>query len=178
MSSELKTIDHYNLSYRLKRFRFHMAFLQQYGIPHRLAAVEAVHHIDRYIQFMELKIVPRKKRSTNTAYDMTWKRVDLTPPEKAEFLAWVKKAEYDLGEMLTALLNDGDRLTVKYNENQNSYYVTIMGTEESHRNSGLGFSSYAKDPLDALLVALYKYVHILAGDMTEAGSQDDGEDFG
>lgn len=122
--------------------------------------------------------MPRKKAASNFAYNIDWKRIDLTPPEKAEFVTWREKAEFDFGELLTHVLNDGDRITIKYSDKDDSYYCTIMGTDESHRNKGMGFSSYAKNPDDAILLALYKYVVMLEGDMSEAGDQAERGDFG
>lgn len=172
------TIFHYNLMHRLESRHALVRYLLIRKYPLSLAHKECAQQIDDFFREFERFIMPPKKRASNYAYEITWKRIDFNPIEKQEFLAWVAKGDYDFGELLAIILNDGDRITMKFSDKDDFYYVTIMGTDESHRNKGIGFSSYAKDAKDALLVALYKYAVLLEGDMTEAGDQASKDDFG
>jgi hypothetical protein len=174
----LKSIAHYNLTYRLKNSKKIYTEMSSYGVPYHLAKNWVAVASDRFLRRFEDNYMARKKPASNYAYNITWKRIEFNPQEKAEFMAWATKREYDLGELLTHVLNDGDRITIKYSDKDDYYYVTIMGTEESHRNSGLGFSSFAKDAHDAMIVALYKYVVLLEGDIAQADDQATRGDFG
>lgn len=164
-----------NLRHAYKSFESEVAFELMRGIPFRLAALHACRHINKAIQTYGDFYMPRKAKPKNDAYGFSWVRVSLSEQETEQFTAWYNSGAGDVYELLQAMLVEGDKVSISYSEKQDSFYATIMGGETSHRNAGKGFSSFAKTPEQAIALAVYKYHHVIDGNMSDVSATQDAE---
>lgn len=174
----MTTLFHYNTSTLCNRFTNAITPRDSRRFPNKFLHRNTAQEIERQIILLERLIVPPKKRATNTQYGIQWVRVDLNASEKTDMIAWIQKGDYDLGELLALCLSDGEKVSFSYSQNQDAFYCTVMGSEHSARNEGKGFTSYAKNPFDALSSAMYKYHTLLEGSMGEAGGTGLLDDIG
>lgn len=118
-------------------------------------------------------------KTANKATEGGWTKY-LQVPLGSVSIETVKDAYRDDDEvydMMNALLSTGHRVSISYNAANDSTIVTLTCRNEDSPNNGFSFSSFAPNWYVGLLIALYKYSHIL-GAVWEETELPDGARYG
>lgn len=101
-------------------------------------------------------------------------RCELTTDDKKELAKWHAKPPMTQTDLLTEVLQANYKVSFSFNDNSDSFIVSVTGKSEGCNNPNKCYTSHAKTPDLALWVALFKYHVIWKGGVWEvAGDMDD-----
>ena len=117
-----------------------------------------------------------KKPSQNASWQVEFVRFELSSDDKKQLTAWVNKNKDHFDDLLTEIVQGGNKVNFSFNEQNDSFICSVTGKEDSGVNAKRCYTSHGKSWLMAAWVALYKFHVIWKGALWE--SVEDGEDFG
>lgn len=125
--------------------------------------------------YMEEDKMARADKKTTKSENSDWKgfiNVELTEADKAAVTANWEKAKY--ATLLQALVDVG-KLSISYNEKNNSYNAAVVFYDEPLK--GFCVSSFAKSPLMAVYITWYK-LDVYADSISPDNLNSNRPDFG
>lgn len=121
--------------------------------------------------------MPRSKKKSKGEYSpVEFIRYNLTAEDKKALEVFAKKPPQPIEDLMKDCLQANHKVSYSYNETNDNYIVSVTGKPEECDNASKCFTSYAKDPVTALWVAMYKYHVVWERGVWE--SLDEGSDFG
>lgn len=134
--------------------------------------------LNTHLAKMYIRVCPMTRKTNNFKNDVTFVNINLTAKETSEFKELLRTGEFDLGERLQECIYDGGKVSISYNQDRKAFFATLLFPAGSGHNSGNGFSSFAGDPLTALLLTTYKYLDVIQRDFGQVQTLDFDADFG
>lgn len=120
------------------------------------------HVLNRAFRWWEFNIMARGKKSNdNSAFtSITFVQCNLSSAEKKEFAKWVAAERENLDSLVIEVLQTGHKIGWSFNDNTDSFIVSLTGKPEGCINASRCNTSHAKDYATALWVALFKF-HVI-----------------
>jgi len=109
------------------------------------------------------KPAPRNAPSNGFGKWQGWVNVSLPAGAKAQWMAWAQEPD-KFFSALSAMLSDGYKITLKWEENNATYSSFATPADASHVDAGWGLSERAGDPYTALNRLVYIHAVVLGGD--------------
>lgn len=75
-----------------------------------------------------------------------------------------------LDEYLAVTISEGCKISVNYSTQGSAFYCTLITADTHKQSPNMGFSSFSNEPLDAIVLTLYKYRVIIKGDLSRGQS--------
>lgn len=98
---------------------------------------------------------PRKE------YDIQFVACDMVQADKKDFEVWMADYEAEFSTLIGTLLDEGYRITIKFDFNNSCYTCSMTQQDDKHENSGKLLSARSDDPLECFWMVLYKHVQML-----------------
>lgn len=120
-----------------------------------------------------------KSKAKSGGFKDDWKgfrNIDLSQADK-EYLAQNPIEDSEIWDLLGDLVASGHRVTFSKKSDKPATVATFTGAEPTCPNNGYSLSSYAPTLRKAVVVNLYKHIHLCGGTWADASSEED-EDFG
>lgn len=107
-------------------------------------------------------IMARKKSpgAKGSEYNTTFVRYTLTAADKKAFEKFVEKPPMDIDSLVNEVLQSNHKISFSYNDNSDSYIVSVTGRAEDCDNANKCYTSHAKTYTQALWVAMFKF-HVI-----------------
>lgn len=99
--------------------------------------------------------------------------VNLTREQREEFVAWYAAIADDAILMITEVLLEGYKLTVRYDSENQTWITTLSGQEEMRINARTSLSARHSDIETALCLVVYKHTVICGRGPWEVQSSED-----
>lgn len=128
----------------------------------------------RLINQYTLQITGEDMSKTRRDYNMQFVNINLSSAQVRELKEFINSGEYDLGEILQEILFSQCRITLTHKLDDGKCFATIMTAKDAVNIPNIGFSSFARDPLESVLSAYYKFKVLL--DLDIANALDYGQD--
>jgi hypothetical protein len=103
-----------------------------------------------------------------------FRNIDLSASDK-EYLVQNPIEDAEVWELLGEVVAAGHRITFSKKADKPAVVVTFTGSEPGCANIGYSLSSYAPTFRKAVVVNLYKHIHLSQGKWAEAAAEDDDE---
>ena len=116
------------------------------------------------------------KGNSNAFAPTTFVQCSLDAEEKKHFAKWTEKEKANLDTLVIEVIQTGHKISFSFNDNSDSFIVSVTGKPEGCINASMCYTSHAKDYVTALWVALYKFHVIWSKGVWESVA--DEEDFG
>jgi hypothetical protein len=111
----------------------------------------------------------KMKRNFNQAW--TFVRCDLAPEEREHFVGWLQETQDDIIEVLNAVLLHGYKLSVVFDDDNDTWIATLSGTKYTAHNDKSSMSSRHTSFEDAVMLMLYKHTVVAQGGTWRNGSE-------
>ena len=93
----------------------------------------------------------------------TFANVKLTQKQRTAFTEWSVSVLDDLAELITSVLLEGYKMSLKYDEKNTCHIVTLTGTDETADNNKTSMSARHETFELAAALVLYKHFEICQG---------------
>lgn len=97
-----------------------------------------------------------KKYNQNKAWE--FRTTKLTPEERTHFEGWLENTVDDVVEVLTTVLYEGYKLTVRFDEEHDTWLATLSGTEYTSYNDRCSVTSRHDNFERAVALTCYKHL--------------------
>jgi hypothetical protein len=113
------------------------------------------------------------KRPNKSEEKSTWQNgfgnadfadVTLTQSDKDAFLKWMTGAAADFSEALTMCLQEGYRLSLKFDYDNSCYIASLTQQDRKHHNHNLVITSRSDDAEEAFFLSFYKVAILFPGE--------------
>lgn len=101
-----------------------------------------------------------KKNSARAEWMLNFVDWRLDAEEKKAFNAYYDKQGTELLSEANTLLQSNYKMTISYDENNNSFLCTLVPKDEKDPNKGWALTSRAADPFKAIAISLWKHFHL------------------
>ena len=135
--------------------------------------------VDTVITFMNrITTILAKRRAHMGKYrsriqqQWAFANVRLTKEQRLAFAVWVEELVNDVIEVLTIVLLEGYKFSLKWDKENESWIATLTGDETNKSNAYTSMSGRHSEPELAILVLLYKHLEICAGGVWEEAAED------
>lgn len=120
------------------------------------------HVLNRTLAYQTEFCMPRSKKneSNNSFSPISFVQCNLTAPEKKEFAKWQQSEAQNMDNMVIEVLQSGHKIGWSFNDNTDSFIVSLTGKPDGCINASKCNTSHAKDYITALWVALFKF-HVI-----------------
>jgi hypothetical protein len=120
------------------------------------------HVLNRTLCWWENLIMARgKKQNDNQSFTpISFVQCNLSAQEKKEFAKWAVSERENMDTLVVEILQSGHKLGWSFNDNSDSFIVSITGKPDGCINASKCNTSHAKDYLTAMWVALFKF-HVI-----------------
>lgn len=169
---------HYSLMYNIIKYS---QKLEKRTTGNKLEILAQQHTLvewNRLINQYTLQITGEDMAKTRNNYDIQFININLSSVQVRELKEFIRSDEYDLGEILQEILFSQCRLTLTHKVEDGKCFATIMTAKDANNLPNVGFSSFARDPLESVLSAYYKFKVLLDLDITNALDYNMDEDIG
>jgi hypothetical protein len=95
---------------------------------------------------------------------------------KGEFKKWAATTLPLLGDVIDKLLDDGYKLSAKYDSYSDAYACFIQATSPDNRNTGFILTGRSRSGSMAILAAVYRHYVLFEGDWPTDVTRKDGMD--
>jgi hypothetical protein len=99
---------------------------------------------------------PKKDSGSTFGKDAVFATVSLRQDQKEEFVTWADAMYPDVHILLADFCRQGYRVTMKFDGNNACYQSSITQQDENHIHSGVIVTSRSDDPMETLMLGLYK----------------------
>lgn len=103
------------------------------------------------------------KYRTRIKRGWTFAKVTLTREQRDEFLTWAEAINEDTVEIMTGVLLEGYKLSIKLDEENETWIATLTGDETSKHNAQTSMSARHMELDTALLLVVYKHTVLCEG---------------
>jgi len=120
------------------------------------------HVLNRAFNYWEFSTMARgnKKNDNSTFSPIQFVQCNLNAKEKKEFAQWAQSQRESMDTLVIEILQSGHKLSHSYNDNTDSFIVSVTGKPEGCINASRCYTSHAKDYITAEWVALFKF-HVI-----------------
>lgn len=94
---------------------------------------------------------------------MQFSTLRLLTEDKEKYAGWVQKTKANIVDMVAAFCGDGFKVSVSYITEQNSFCVTIIGTDNTKQHKECCMTTWSDDLEEAILMAGYKHYAMCDG---------------
>lgn len=98
------------------------------------------------------------KKSSNKMFTTRFASISLTKEEKVAAKTWITANIADVETYWVNLGVDGWKQSSSYDEENDCWIVSLTQRQESHRNYDVCVTSRADNPVEALMLCVYKIV--------------------
>lgn len=102
----------------------------------------------------------RKSNDNPTFSSISFVQCNLSAAEKKEFAKWQVTERENLDTLVIEVLQTGHKIGWSFNDNSDSFIVSLTGKPDGCINASKCNTSHAKDYVTALWVALFKF-HVI-----------------
>lgn len=105
--------------------------------------------------------MPKPKKPMQNGFVPTqFVRCDLTAEDKKDYGQFVQKQEKNLDTLVIEMLQANHKISFSFNGTTDSFICSVTGKPEDCDNASKCYTSYAKDYVTSLWVAVFKY-HVI-----------------
>lgn len=105
----------------------------------------------------------KKQQSSKSEFDFAFVECDLRSADKEHFQGWQDEHYDDLEVILTDLMREGYRITLKFDFNNACFSASMTQQDSKHTNSNKVLMARAGYPMEVLSMILYKHIVKLQG---------------
>lgn len=93
---------------------------------------------------------------------ITFKQIRLQKADEKNLHKWMTENQEDFDTLMFSTVQSGYKFSMTYDPSNQSYIVSLTGTEEAVHNKNYSFSSWSDNAFEAVMICLYKHL-VLAG---------------
>lgn len=120
------------------------------------------HVLNRTLTWQMEYLMARSKKNdvSNSFSPISFVQCNLTSAEKKEFAKWQQIEGQNMDTLVIEILQSGHKIGWSFNDNTDSFIVSLTGKPDGCINASKCNTSHAKDYITALWVALFKF-HVI-----------------